>query len=221
MDPRVATILKWAVFAVIALTGFSYLSKYQKRSNRKEALASEMRTLVSEASFYRAVSEKDAQATFLRGIAAIDEAKSLGLEPGDFFDVVFKKEDKKSDLDEFDDYPSREKLARESLTRGYQHAGQLGLLAGPDELAALKEGRLPEVSPKAAIVHVITPEVSPGIEKVVANFELRRADPTSAAPTDLEIAAARNLASDLYSSQIIDREAEARITQHFRPKEKK
>jgi hypothetical protein len=223
MDPRVAAILKWALLGVIALFGFTQISKYRKTSSRKESLAAEMRTLVSEASFYRAVGEEDARATFLRGIAVLNDAKSLGLEPGDFFDLVFKAEEKEKDggLAEFEDYPSREKLARETMTRGYQHATQLGLLAGPDEIEKLKEGKLPDVSPKAQIIRVIDPAVSPGLEKVVPNLELRRADAAEAPPTDVEIAAARNLAADLYGAQIIDREAEQRITLHFRPKDEK
>jgi hypothetical protein len=52
---------------------------------------------------------------------------------------------------------------------------------------------------------------------VVPNFELKPGDLKKEAPTDLEIAAARNLAGDLYSAQIIDREAEKRISEHFRP----
>ena len=222
MDPRVATILKWAVFGIIAIFCFSLFSKYQKRTKREAALVGEMRTLVSEASFYRAISENDARATLLRGISLLEDAKAIGLAPPDFFDVVFKKGKKdKLSMNEFEDYPSREKLARETFIRAYQHATQLGLLAGPDEIEALKEGKLPVVSPKATIVTVIDPAVSPGLEKVVPNLEFRLADQTVETPSDVDIAAARNLATDLYSAQIIDREAEARISQHFRPKEEK
>ena len=62
MDPRVASILKLAVFAVLALVAFSFGSKHYKKSQRKAALVDEMRTLVSEASFYRSLSEDGARA---------------------------------------------------------------------------------------------------------------------------------------------------------------
>lgn len=222
MDPRVANILKWALYGAVALLAFVYGSKYHKREGRKDAIVAELRTLVSEASFYRAISDKEARTTYLRGIALLSEAKRLGLEPAEVFNRVFEQKDGKSeDNDEFDNYPSREKLARETLTRAFQHAGQLGLLAGPEEVAALSRGELPQTSPKSAIICVIDPAISPGLEKVVPNFELRPFDNKNAAPSDTDIAAARNLATDLASSQIIDRETETKIHQHFRPKEPK
>jgi hypothetical protein len=218
MDPRVASILKLAVFAVLALVVFSFGSKHYKKFNRKAALVDEMRTLVSEASFYRSLTEEDARAVLLRGIAKIDEAKSLDLEPTAYFDRVFKREKgKDAPSDEFDDFPAREKLARETLLRAHQHALQLKLLDEPDYRGELAEGRMPDVSPKPVIACTIDPAISPGLEKVVPNLELRPASAKKEAPTDLEIAAARNLAMDLYSAQIIDREAEKRITEHFRP----
>lgn len=222
MDPRVAAILKWTVYGLLAFVTFIYISRYQKRESRKDAIVAEMRTLVSEASFYRALTEKDARTTFLRSIALMDDAKKLGVEPTALFDTVFgtKKEDPGAGV-EFDNYPSREKLARESLMRAYLHAEQLGMLAGPQEVAALRKGDLPETPTRTAIICVIDPSISPGIEKVVPNFELRPLDNKSAAPNDTDIAAARNLATDLSSSMIIDRETETKINEHFRPKKPK
>jgi hypothetical protein len=218
MDPRVATILKLAVFGVIAIILFSLGSKHYRKFNRKAALVEEMRTLVSEASFYRSLTEADARAVMLRGIAKIDEAKSLDMEPGDYFDRVFKREkDKDAAGDEFEDYPAREKLARETFLRAHQHAVALKLLEEPEFRGELAEGKLPDVSPKPSIAYLIDPAISPGLEKVVPNLELQPAGATEEAPTDLEIAAARNLAADLYSAQIIDRETEKRINEHFRP----
>ncbi|MCW1926324.1 hypothetical protein OKA05_27465 [Luteolibacter arcticus] len=221
MDPRVAAILKWTLYGVLALATFIYVSRYQKREKRKDQIVADMRGLVSEASFYRAMTEKDARTTFLRGIALLHDAKQLGEDPTVVFNRVFDDKENKSDSDdEFDDYPSREKLARETFNRAYQHAGQLGLLAGPEEVAALRQGELPGTPARSAIICVIDPAVAPGLEKVVPNFELRPFDNKNAAPNDTDIAAARNLASDLASSQIIDRETESKINLHFRPKEK-
>jgi hypothetical protein len=220
MDPRVANILKWALYGLLAFMTFIYVSRYHKREARKDEIVADMRGLVSEASFYRAMTEKDARTTFLRGIALLYDAKQLGMDSSDVFNRVFeaKEKDKSSVGDEFTDYPSREKLARETLTRAYQHAGQLGLLAGPQEVAELRQGGLPSTGTRSAIICVIDPAVAPGLEKVVPNFELRPFDNKNATPNDTDIAAARNLASDLVSSQIIDRETETRINQHFRPK---
>lgn len=222
MDPRVATVLKLAIFAIIALVVFSVGSKHYKKFKRKEALVSEMRTLVSEASFYRSLTEADARGVFLKGIAKVEEAKSLGVEPSAYFDLVFERDKGNDDpTDEFDDYPAREKLARETLLRAHQHAVQLKLVETPEARLDLADGKMPDVSPKPVIACTIDPAISPGLEKVVPNLELVPGDKKKEAPTDLEIAAARNLAADLYSAQIIDREAEKRITEHFRPALKK
>jgi hypothetical protein len=223
MDPRVVAILKWALYGLVAFMTFIYVSRYHKRETRKDEIVSDMRGLVSEASFYRAMTEKDARSTFLRGIALLEDAKQLGMDPVDVFNGVFKPEDRKKDSigNEFEDYPTREKLARETLTRAYEHAKQLGLLAGKQEVSALRQGELPATSVRTAIICLIDPAVSPGLEKVVANFELRPSDNKNATLNDTDIATARNLASDLASSQIIDRETETKIHQHLRPKEPK
>ena len=86
---------------------------------------------------------------------------------------------------------------------------------------AVAAGMLPELDPPVTIACVIDPAISPGIEKIVPNFELRPAGAKAEKPTDVEIAAARNLAADLYSARIIDYEAEKRISAHFRPPEPK
>jgi hypothetical protein len=222
MDPRVASILKWALYLLVAFMSFIYISRYHKRETRKEEIVSDMRGLVSEASFYRAMTEKDARTTFLRGIALLEDAKQLGMDQAAVFNGVFDPEDKAKDTsDEFENYPSREKLARETLTRAYEHAKQLGLLAGKEEVAALRQGELPSTPVRTAIICVIDPAVSPGLEKVVPNFEFRPFDNKNATLNDTDIAAARNLASDLATSQIIDRETERKIHQHLRPKEEK
>lgn len=217
MDPRVVTTLKMAAWAFILLFLFVFGSKHYKKFARKEALVNEMRTTVTDASLYRALSPKDAQATLLKGVALIDEAKSLGLEPAAFFNKVFERESDQAGkiTDEFSESPVREKLARETLIRAYQHAGQFSLLGSPEHRAKLAKGELPDVSPKPVIACIIDPAISPGMEKIVPNLELRPATTSTAAPTDLEVAAAKTLASDLASASVIEYEAEKRIKDHY------
>lgn len=217
MDPRVVTTLKLAAFAVIALFVFSISSKHYKRYNRKEALATEMRTLVSDPSFYRCPTTANAHTVLLRGIAVIDRAKALEMEPSAFFDKVFRR-DKKSAKpinDEFEEYPTREKLARDTMLRAYQHAEQMGLLARLEYRDFLDKGLMPDVVPLPKIACIIDPTLSPGMEKIVPNLELRLPGPPTAVPSDLEIAAAKSLASDLYSARVIEHDAEARISEHY------
>jgi hypothetical protein len=218
MDPRAATVLKWAIFCIIAIFAFGYGSKHYKKHARKEALVAEMRTAVSEASFYRSITQESARSVLLSSIAKIEEAKTLGLEPTAYFDQVFKRDSgKKTGGDEFVDYPAREKLARETLLRAHQHAVDLGLLATLENRKAMAAGEMPEVEAKPVIVCIIDTTISPGIEKILPNLELRPGGVKTGPPTDLEIAAGKNLAEDLYGAQIIDKDAEMRISKHFRP----
>ena len=217
MDPRAVTTLKLAAWALVFFFAFIFGSKHYKKHARKEALVTEMRTVVSDASFYRSLTPKDAHATFLKSIALIDEAKSLGVEPPVFFDLVFERESGKSKLGtDYDDYPARERLARETLLRGYQHAGQFALLGKPENRAMLAKGELPDGDPRPAIAHIIDPAVSPGLEKIVPNLELRPVKAAAAGePTDLEVAAAKNLATELCSANVIEYKAEKRIVDHY------
>jgi len=218
MDPRVVTTLKLAAFIFFALFAFAFGTKHYKRWARQDELATEMRSLVSDASFYRSPTAETAHGALFRGIAMIDEAKSLGLEPSAYFDRVFNREtDKKRVDDEFEEYPAREKLARETLLRAYQHAAHFALLENPEDREILASGRMPDVVPKPVVGCIIDPALSPGIEKIVPNLALKAAGP-AATPTDLDIAAAKNLASDLYSARVIDYDLEKKVADSYRPK---
>jgi hypothetical protein len=217
MDPRVVTTLKLALFAMVGLFLFSFTSKHYRRYTKKEALATEMRTLVSDPSFYRCPTTENAHTVLLRGIAVIDRAKSLGLEPSAFFDKVFRR-DKKSEKpinDEFEEYPTREKLARDTMLRAYQHAEQMGLLTRVEYRDYMDKGTVPDVIPQPKVSNIIDPALSPGMEKIVPNLELRLPSKVGAPPSDLEIAAAKSLASDLYSARVIEHDAEARIAEYY------
>ena len=80
----------------------------------------------------------------------------------------------------------------------------------------LAKGELPDGDPKPAIAHIIDPAVSPGLERIVPNLELRPVKAAAAAePTDLEVAAAKNLATELCSANVIEYKAEKRIVDHY------
>lgn len=217
MDPRLADILRHAVVVIIllvlALIGF----KQYQRHAEKRRLVAEMRTDISDASFYRSLSAEEARRTFLRSIARIDRAARLGLEPPVFFDRVFdRKERNKIAISEDSGYPTREKLVRTSLQRAHQHARQLGLLDREEYLQDLEQGEIPPVEPKPVIGALIDPALSPGLEKVVPNFELRPAPKgPDYKPTDLEIAAARELIRDLADANLIEDAAAKRLLEHY------
>lgn len=217
MDQRTATTLRLTLWGIILFFGFIYGSKHYKKFARKEKLVEEMRTAISDASFYRNHEAKDAHATFLKSIAMIDEANTLGLVPTVYFDMVFKHDDagKLTLGQDYEDYPARERLARETLLRGYQHALQFSMLEEPEQRALLAKGELPEGDPKAVVANIIDPAVSPGMEKIVPNLEIRPAKAVGSAPTDLEVASAKELASELSAANVIEYEAEKRIVDHY------
>jgi hypothetical protein len=193
--------------------------KHMKLQKKTEKLASEMRTLVSDTTFYRSPTVESAHAAYFKGIALLADAKALGLEPSAYFDEVFphKKKDKVGLDDEFEDHPAREKLARETYQRGYQMAEHFGMLDSPEKIAELREGKMPaDVKPKPVVACIIDPALSPGMEKIVPNLDLRAPGSKSdAPPTDLEVAAAKNLCSDLYAARVIESDADSRIAKHY------
>lgn len=223
MDPRVATTLKIAFFTIVVLFLGSFIMKHVNRSKKTAKLAAEMRTLVSDTSFYKSPTVETAHAALFKGIALMADAKKIGLEPNAYFDEVFKREkkDKVGLDDEFEEYPAREKLARDTYQRAYQMAEHFGMLDSPEKIEELREGKMPEgVSPKPVIANVIDPALSPGMEKIVPNLDLRAAGQKAGPPTDMEVAAARNLSSDLYAARVIESDADNRISKHYDKRKK-
>ncbi len=223
MDPRVASILKFALLALVTVVLGGYVMKHVRLKKKIDKLAAEMRTLVSDTSFYKAPTVDAAQSTLFKGIALMYDAKALGLEPSDYMNEVFphEKKDKVGMDDEFEEHPAREKLARDTYQRGYQMAQQFNLLDSPEKVQALRDGRMPDVKPKPVVACIIDPTLSPGMEKIVPNLDLRPAGTKlDAPPTDMEVAAAKGLCSDLYSARVIESDADSRISKHYdrRPK---
>ncbi|MEO7098555.1 MAG: hypothetical protein ABI162_04280, partial [Luteolibacter sp.] len=83
---------------------------------------------------------------------------------------------------------------------------------------SMKAGELPPIpsGPEAGnhpeIGTLIDPSLSPGMERVIANLEIRPARTTTKA-SDVEIAAAKELARDLSDAKIIEESARDRILQ--------
>ena len=222
MDPRAVTTLKLALFAFVALVLGGFILKHIKLQKKIDKLTAEMRVLVSDTSFYRSPTVESAHSTLFKGIAMIEDAKKLGLDPINYFDTVFGHDQKGHKVgldDEFSEFPAREKLARETLLRAYQQAEHFKFLDSPDYIESLRAGEMPPVVPKPTVACIIDPSLSPGMEKIVANLELRSAARTPGPPNDLEVAAAKNLSSDLYSSHVIESDADSRIARHYDKRE--
>lgn len=212
MDPRLADLLRNLLMVIIlVVVGLFGFKQYRRHADRS-ALVSQMQTDVGDPAFYHAFRQEEAQATLLRCIGRIHRANRLGMEPGVFFDRVFDRTQTKASSEEEDAYPSKEKLVRDTLERAYQHATQLGLLEDKTSLQDLEAGEMPSVTPKPVIGTIIDPSLSPGLEKIVPNLDLRPANLNrSETPTDLEIAAVRKLAQQLSDARVIDDAASRRI----------
>lgn len=219
MDSKVADILRHvfilAVLFAIGLFAYKQYKKYEAKSD----LVTAMRADVADANFFRALRESDAKATLLRCVGRMAKARQMGVEPTDFINLVYER--KKGDgprEDNPDGVPVREKLVRATVSSAFEHAKQLGLLEEPSSIASLLAGEMPLVTPAPVFEHIVDPALSPGIEMIVANLTL---EPTpripGATPTDIQVAAFRELINDLTEANIIDKNAQKRIFDDFAP----
>ena len=79
-----------------------------------------------------------------------------------------------------------------------------------NNLKAMQKGDLPPIpagpqsGSKPVISHLIPPALSPGMDKLIANLEIRPPQADDAPPTDIQLAAAKQLARDLAEARIIE-----------------
>ena len=166
----------------------------------------------------------DANRTLLRAMHLIHQAEQRGQDPSEFLNKVlgvpgdswFERSENVRSL------PSRtESLADETLRANYEHCRKLGLLDNADALDDLADGELPVIctgpatGQRVVISTVIDPELSPGIEKVLANLEITPPKEPSLNLGDVEIAAARRLARDLQNAGVIEQQALKRILARY------
>jgi Tfp pilus assembly major pilin PilA len=218
MDPKVIDTLRHVfVLAVLLAIGIFGYKQYKKYDARKQVVSA-MRADISDVNFYRALRESDAQATFLRCIGRVQRAQQLGMEQNDFMNAVFdRKKDSDAGIEEtLDGTPTKEKLVRICVKSGWQTAKLLNMFDEPDAVSTLLTGEMPIMSPAPVLSHIVDPALSPGLEKVVPNFELLpEARKPNALPTDIEVNATRQLINDLADAGIIDHYAQKRIIDDY------
>jgi hypothetical protein len=154
----------------------------------------------------------------VRAVALIAEANQLGIPPEKAIDRGLGIEEVFFSTDTNPYEPTaREKIIRNSLGSNYENFLKLGYKADFHTLEAMREGKLPILTDgplagkKPTIATLIDPVVSPGIDKVIANLEIRPPQTESHVPTDIEIAAAKQLARDLADAKIIEEPVRDRI----------
>jgi hypothetical protein len=217
-SPSPRYILTRAIFLITAifviLSGFNFFKKKQ----RQNAIIAELKSISSDSSFFKQFYPEDAQKALVRAVALIAEANQLGIPPEKAIDRGLGIEDVffNSNTNPYEPTP-REKIIRSSLGSNYENFLKLGYKADFHTLESMKTGSLPSLADgptagkKPVIANLIDPSISPGIDKVIANLEIRPPQIESRAPSDIEIAAAKQLARDLADAKIIEESVRDRI----------
>ena len=209
--PSPQTILVRAAYVlillVIVLTGYKVLKKRQ----RETAIITELESITSDNSFFQQFYPEDARKALVRAIGLIAEASSLGVTPEAAISRgmgikprMFPDEARREEL------PMREQIIRTCLRNNYVNFLKLGFKPDFYTLAAMRKGELPAIpagpgsGSRPVIAYLIDPSLSPGIDKVVANLEIRPPLADEAPPSDVQIAAAKQLARNLADARVID-----------------
>lgn len=208
--PNPATIITRAVLILGVIIALLYGSGYLKKKQRINALVKESQALASDSSFFHQFYPEDSRKTLVRAIGLIAEANEFGIPPNAFIDRTLGIEKPFFNNDREKEEEPRQKLIRRTLASNYDNFRKLGYDANPQTLAAMREGKLPTIpsgpmaNSKAEVGTIIDPALSPGLEKIVANLQIRPPSEEKARPSDVEIAAAKRLANDLAISGVIE-----------------
>lgn len=206
------------VMLVAVLNGYSFFKKYQ----RKNAIIAELKSITSDSSFFQQFYAADARKTLIKAIGLIAEANTLGIPPEKSIDLGMGIKEKFFENDaEKIETPAHEKLIRSCLRGNYENFLKFGYKADFHVLDALSKGEFPPIPEgphsgrKPEVGNLIDPAISPGMEKVIANLEIRPPQGDNPKPTDIQVAAAKQLARDLASAGIIEEPVREKILQEL------
>ncbi|MGJ8643764.1 MAG: hypothetical protein ACSHX9_10180 [Luteolibacter sp.] len=224
MSPRYIITRSLTVIFLIVVA--LYAVSFVKKTQRKNAIVSELKSVASESSFFRQFSAADAKKSLVRGVGLIAEAKKLGMEPETVIErgLGIEKKYFASD-DDRDGLTPKQVLIRSTLRSNYENFLKIGYETDFYTLQSLREGELPPVGngsregSRAEVVPIIDPTLSPGLDTVIANLEIRPKRSGDTKKTDVEIAIAKRLAKDLEKAGVIDKEVSVRIVAALDAKE--
>jgi hypothetical protein len=227
MEPtHLRYILTRALTAILLIVAILYGIGMLKKKQRKDAIVADLKSVCSDSSFFRQFHAEDARKTLVRGVGLIAEAKQIGIDPDKIIDGGLGIERKYFAMDEDRDGPPiRERIIRSSLRANYENFLKLGYTPDFHTLEGMKNGELPPVrtgpsaGSRAEIGTIIDPKLSPGLDRVVANLEIRPPRKSETPLTDVETATAKRLALDLAEAGVIEKDAAQRITENLMPKE--
>ena len=218
--PSPRYILTRAAFLIAALVAVLFVFSFFKKRQRQAAIITELQSITSDSSFFQQFYADDARKSLIRAIGLMAELNTLGVSPDKAIDGGLGIEAKffENEMEE-DDTPMSQKIIRTSLRSNYENFLKLGFKPDFHTIAAMKNGELPAIpsGPQAGrkpeIGNLISPEISPGMEKVIANLEIRPPNSEGHKPTAIEIAAAKQLARDLSDARIIEEPVRDKILQ--------
>jgi hypothetical protein len=216
--PSPRYILTRAIFIIAVLVALLYGMRFVKKKQRQSAIISELKSLSSDSSFFQQFYAEDARKSLIKAIGLIAEANNIGISPEIAINRSQGIEEKyfASDLDH-DEPPVKTQIITTSLRSNYENFLKLGYKADVTTLAEMKNGKLPPIpsgpgaGQQPVVATLIDASISPGIEKVMANLEIRPPQVENHVPTDIEIAAAKKLAGDLRDAAIIEEPARDKI----------
>lgn len=211
-------ILTRAAFFIALLVVFLMAFGFVKKEQRRRAIYTELESIASDSSFFKQFYAADARRTLARAVGLIAEATTLGVDSGTSIDraLGIKPRFFKNEAEHIEP-GARERIIRSTLRGNYENLLKLGYTPDFRTLDALKNGDLPPIPAgpqrgrKPVIATLIPPAISPGMDKVLANLEIRPPDTTDGKPTDIEIAAAKQLARDLADANVIEGPVRDRI----------
>lgn len=216
--PSARYILTRAIFLIAALIALLTCLNFVKKIRRQSAIIAELKSISSDSSFFHQFYAEDARKSLIRGIALIAEAKQLGVPPETSIDRSLGIEAKTMFSGEKQEEPTaHDTLIRASLRNNYENFLKLGYKTDFQTLRSMKEGTLPpipsgpEIGKKPVIANLIDPAISPGIDKVIANLEIRPPRAEGQALSDIELASAKRLANALAEARIIEEPVRDRI----------
>ncbi len=226
MEPQhIRYILTRAVTAIVLIVAILYGVGMLKKKQRKDAIITELKSVCSDSSFFRQFHAEDARKTLVRGVGLIAEAKQLGIDPNKIIDGGLGLEEKYFAMDEDENGPPiKQTIIRSCLRSNYENFLKLGYTPDYHTLQGMKDGVLPPVrtgpsaGSRAEIGTIIDVGLSPGLDRVVANLEIRPPKKPGMPMTDVEIAAAKQLAKSLSEAGVIETAAADRITESLTPK---
>lgn len=216
LSPRY--IITRAAFLIACIVALLLGLKYYKKYQRKNVIFNDLQSITSDSSFFQQFYAENARKSLVRAIGLIAEASTLGVETNEAIDRGLGLKPKFfSTDDDRKDPPVRQTIIRACLRSNYENFIKLGYTTDPVTLASLKKGELPAIptgphkGARPIIATLIPDRLSPGMEKVLANLEIRPPQEEDHKPTDIELNHAKQLANDLGNARIIEEATRNRI----------